>query len=33
MLAFSVLCNNRQPAGDAARAAVDRIVEAIAASN
>ena len=32
-LAFSVLCNNRQPAGDAARGAVDKIVEAIAASN
>jgi D-alanyl-D-alanine carboxypeptidase/D-alanyl-D-alanine-endopeptidase (penicillin-binding protein 4) len=29
-LVFSVLCNDRQPAGDAARVALDRIVEAIA---
>jgi D-alanyl-D-alanine carboxypeptidase/D-alanyl-D-alanine-endopeptidase (penicillin-binding protein 4) len=32
-LAFSVLCNDRQPAGDAARNALDRIVTAIAAAN
>jgi D-alanyl-D-alanine carboxypeptidase/D-alanyl-D-alanine-endopeptidase (penicillin-binding protein 4) len=32
-LVFSVLCNDRQPAGDAARAAVDRVVEAVAAAN
>jgi len=31
-LVFSVLCNDRQPAGDASRAALDRIVEAIAGS-
>jgi D-alanyl-D-alanine carboxypeptidase/D-alanyl-D-alanine-endopeptidase (penicillin-binding protein 4) len=31
-LVVSVLCNDRQPAGDAARVAVDKIVEAIAAS-
>lgn len=29
-LVFSVLCNDRQPAGDAARVAMDRIVTAIA---
>jgi D-alanyl-D-alanine carboxypeptidase/D-alanyl-D-alanine-endopeptidase (penicillin-binding protein 4) len=32
-LVFSVLCNDRQPAGDAARNALDRIVTAIAESN
>ncbi|MGC2298382.1 MAG: D-alanyl-D-alanine carboxypeptidase/D-alanyl-D-alanine-endopeptidase [Acidobacteriaceae bacterium] len=32
-LVFSVLCNDRQPAGDAARNAMDRIVTAIAAAN
>jgi D-alanyl-D-alanine carboxypeptidase/D-alanyl-D-alanine-endopeptidase (penicillin-binding protein 4) len=32
-LVFSVLCNDRQPAGDAARNALDRIVTAIADSN
>jgi D-alanyl-D-alanine carboxypeptidase/D-alanyl-D-alanine-endopeptidase (penicillin-binding protein 4) len=32
-LVFSVLCNDRQPAGDAARNALDRIVTAIAAAN
>jgi len=32
-LVFSVLCNDRQPAGDAARTALDRIVTAIADSN
>jgi D-alanyl-D-alanine carboxypeptidase/D-alanyl-D-alanine-endopeptidase (penicillin-binding protein 4) len=32
-LAFSILCNNRQPTGDAARVAVDKIVAAIAAAN
>jgi D-alanyl-D-alanine carboxypeptidase/D-alanyl-D-alanine-endopeptidase (penicillin-binding protein 4) len=32
-LVFSVLCNDRQPAGDAARVALDRIVTAIADSN
>jgi D-alanyl-D-alanine carboxypeptidase/D-alanyl-D-alanine-endopeptidase (penicillin-binding protein 4) len=31
-LVFSVLCNDRQPAGDAARVAVDKIVELLAAS-
>jgi D-alanyl-D-alanine carboxypeptidase/D-alanyl-D-alanine-endopeptidase (penicillin-binding protein 4) len=31
-LVFSILCNDRQPAGDAARVALDRIVEAVAAS-
>jgi D-alanyl-D-alanine carboxypeptidase/D-alanyl-D-alanine-endopeptidase (penicillin-binding protein 4) len=32
-LAFSVLCNDRQPTGDAARVALDRIVELVAAAN
>jgi D-alanyl-D-alanine carboxypeptidase/D-alanyl-D-alanine-endopeptidase (penicillin-binding protein 4) len=32
-LAFSVLCNDRQPTGDAARVALDRIVELVAAGN
>jgi D-alanyl-D-alanine carboxypeptidase/D-alanyl-D-alanine-endopeptidase (penicillin-binding protein 4) len=32
-LVFSVLCNDRQPAGDAARSTLDRIVEAVAAAN
>jgi serine-type D-Ala-D-Ala carboxypeptidase/endopeptidase (penicillin-binding protein 4) len=32
-LAFSILCNDRQPAGDAARNALDRIVTEIAAAN
>jgi D-alanyl-D-alanine carboxypeptidase/D-alanyl-D-alanine-endopeptidase (penicillin-binding protein 4) len=32
-LAFSILCNDRQPTGDAARVALDRIVEMIAAGN
>ena len=32
-LVFSVLCNDRQPAGDAARDALDKIVTAIAAAN
>ncbi len=32
-LVFSVICNDRQPAGDAAREALDRIVTAIAAAN
>lgn len=32
-LVFSVLCNDRQPTGDAARDALDRIVTAIAAAN
>jgi D-alanyl-D-alanine carboxypeptidase/D-alanyl-D-alanine-endopeptidase (penicillin-binding protein 4) len=31
-LAFSVICNDRVPAGDAARSALDRVVEAIGAS-
>jgi hypothetical protein len=29
---FSILCNDRQPTGDAARIALDRIVELVAAS-
>lgn len=32
-LVFSILCNDRQPAGDAARVAMDRILTAIAESN
>jgi D-alanyl-D-alanine carboxypeptidase/D-alanyl-D-alanine-endopeptidase (penicillin-binding protein 4) len=32
-LVFSVLCNDRQPTGDAARNAMDRIVAEIAAAN
>jgi len=32
-LVFSILCNDRQPAGDAARNAMDRIVTEIAAAN
>ncbi len=32
-LVFSILCNDRQPAGDAARSAMDRIVIEIAAAN
>jgi D-alanyl-D-alanine carboxypeptidase/D-alanyl-D-alanine-endopeptidase (penicillin-binding protein 4) len=32
-LAFSVLCNDHQPTGDAARVTIDRIVTAIAAAN
>jgi D-alanyl-D-alanine carboxypeptidase/D-alanyl-D-alanine-endopeptidase (penicillin-binding protein 4) len=31
-LVFSILCNDRQPTGDAARIALDRIVELVAAS-
>ena len=33
VLAFSILCGNRQPEGDAPRKAMDKIVEAIAAAN
>ena len=32
-LVFSVICNDRQPAGDSARTALDKIVELIAADN
>ncbi len=32
-VAFSILCNNHNPAGDAARVALDKIVAAIAAAN
>jgi serine-type D-Ala-D-Ala carboxypeptidase/endopeptidase (penicillin-binding protein 4) len=32
-VAFSILCNNHNPAGDAARIALDKIVAAIAAGN
>ena len=32
-LVFSILCNDHQPTGDAARAAIDKIVSAIAAAN
>jgi serine-type D-Ala-D-Ala carboxypeptidase/endopeptidase (penicillin-binding protein 4) len=32
-VAFSILCNNHAPAGDAARQAIDKIVAAIAAAN
>ena len=32
-VAFSVLCNNHAPAGEAARVAIDKIVAAIAAAN
>lgn len=32
-LAFSILCNDRNPSGDAARVAMDKIVAAIAAAN
>jgi D-alanyl-D-alanine carboxypeptidase/D-alanyl-D-alanine-endopeptidase (penicillin-binding protein 4) len=33
VLAFSILCGNRQPEGDAPRKAMDKVVEAIAAAN
>jgi len=32
-LVFSILCNNHHPIGDAARVAIDKIVEAIASAN
>jgi D-alanyl-D-alanine carboxypeptidase/D-alanyl-D-alanine-endopeptidase (penicillin-binding protein 4) len=33
VLAFSILCNNREPSGDAPRKAMDKIVGMIAAAN